>query len=118
MKEIETIAGLLLMSRDAAHRAHLATLSYAKHVALNEFYDGIVGLMDSLVEAAQGKYGILDIKEYQNQMNIKEPCAMLKDHLAKIERAGKGVQDRFLQNILDEISALYYTTIYKCENLS
>ena len=43
--------GTLFLARDVAHSVHLNTRSYAKHVALNEFYDSIVDLADKFAEA-------------------------------------------------------------------
>jgi len=51
--------GTLMQSRNQTHIFHLQTSSYAKHVALQEYYEGIIDLIDSLVEAYQGKYDIL-----------------------------------------------------------
>lgn len=36
--------GTLFLARDVAHSVHLNTRSFAKHSALNSFYDEIVGL--------------------------------------------------------------------------
>ena len=38
--------GTLFLARDVTHSVHLNTRSFAKHSALNEFYDGIVDLAD------------------------------------------------------------------------
>ncbi len=38
----------LLLARDITHREHLKTRSYAQHMALGDFYTGIVDLADSL----------------------------------------------------------------------
>ena len=48
--------GTLMQSRNQAHIFHLQTSSYSQHIALQEYYEGIVDLIDSLVEAYQGKY--------------------------------------------------------------
>ena len=47
---------VLFLSRTIAHQMHLATDSYAKHKALESFYDEIVDLVDDLVEAYMGCY--------------------------------------------------------------
>ena len=51
--------GMLFLARDVAHSVHLNTRSYAKHVALNVFYDEIVGLADGFAEAYQGRKGLI-----------------------------------------------------------
>ncbi len=40
-----------------AHVAHLQTKSYAEHKVLNEIYEELPELIDSLMESYQGKYG-------------------------------------------------------------
>ena len=59
----------LFHSRTQAHIFHLQTQSFAEHMALNTYYDGIVPLVDGIVEAYQGKYGI--VKGYSN-FNLME----------------------------------------------
>ena len=36
--------GIMFLARDVTHSVHLNTRSYAKHKALNKFYDEIVDL--------------------------------------------------------------------------
>ena len=53
-------------SRTQAHVFHLRVKgpgAYAAHKALNDYYDGIVDLVDGLVESYQGKYGIIEFKD-------------------------------------------------------
>lgn len=117
MDRIDRIIGLLFMSRTMAHKAHLCTKSYAHHMALNGFYDDVVELTDSLAEAAQGKYGIIDIVEADEKGDICSPAEMLSTHLKMYQQLAKSIDDRYLQNISDEIEALYYSTLYKLNNL-
>lgn len=49
MKAAELIARCFA-ARTAAHIAHLQTTSYAQHVALDEFYNVIVGLANMVDE--------------------------------------------------------------------
>ena len=51
--------GLLFLARDVAHSVHLNTRSYSKHVALNIFYDRIIGAADDFAEAYQGRHGLM-----------------------------------------------------------
>ena len=116
---IDKAIGLLFMSRDAAHRAHLKTPKYSRHMALGEFYDEVIDLADSLAEAYQGRYGIIkDIPVMENKEDIMQPDMMLENHLKMFERIVSKIEDRYLQNIIDEIVALYASTIYKCRFLS
>jgi hypothetical protein len=107
----------LMSSRTQAHVFHLQTPSFAAHKALNEYYDAIVDLIDGFVESYQGKYGIIkgytniDLQEYQSC----EAIIMYFTALAVfIDRARTQLpQDPYLQNQVDEMSALVHSTLYK-----
>ena len=112
---------MLFTSRDQAYRAHLLTKSYAQHVALGEFYDAVVDLADSLAEVTMGTYGAF------TEIPVEPPArgaidAALEAHLNKIEdlRAAFGGKacDRPIENLLDEVGALFAQTLYKLRNLS
>lgn len=104
-------------ARTAAHFAHLKTKKYATHVALNEFYDGVVDLADGFAEAYQGVFGV--ITSYPNvpvPAGELGPVKELRDWL--VENRGKAARgQRELENLLDEITALCDRTIYKLVNL-
>ena len=116
-------AGELIMrcfhARTAAHVLHLKTRSYAAHKALQEFYDGIVPLVDSFAEAYQGDYGL--IESYPGKFSMpNEPLSMLDEletwiHDNRYKCCDK--DDTYLQNIIDEICALTYSTQYKLKFL-
>ena len=122
------LIALLFASRDAAHRAHLATKSYAQHMALGTFYEEIVGLADSLAEMYQGRYGITPIPSAQRgglgSAAIKtdgDPADVLESHLDALEGMRYEAIDEAetaMQNQVDEIVALYLSTLYKLRNLS
>ena len=110
--------GLMFASRDFAHKAHLKTSSYAEHKALNKFYEDIVDLADNFAEAWMGRNGqklgdIPDIKPPKG-----EPLAVMKRLLEVVEDTRDFVgDDSTLNNIIDEIVALYLSTIYKLQFL-
>jgi hypothetical protein len=116
-----TIAGLVMQlfhARTNAHVLHLQTKSYAKHVALNEFYDNIVELTDTLAEATQGRYGILDYPELPYKPE-SDPIQMIRGLRRYIDENRDAMCDHSeLQNLIDEIVAQTDSTLYKLENLS
>jgi len=116
-----TIAGLVMQlfhARTNAHVLHLQTKSYAKHVALNEFYDNIVELTDTLAEATQGRYGILDYPELPYKAET-DPIQMIRGLRRYIDENRDAMCDHSeLQNLIDEIVAQTDSTLYKLENLS
>lgn len=102
-------------ARTNAHVLHLKTRSYAVHKALNEFYDEIIPLVDSLAEAYQGDHGL--ITEYPARYTPVDNPLSLVNTLGEwiLENRGEccPAEDTYLQNIIDEILALCRSTSYK-----
>jgi DNA-binding ferritin-like protein len=121
----EKLISTLMASRDQAHIFHWQTTgegSYAVHKALGKYYDVIPDMLDSLVEAYQGKHGILKgftpaekFDDY-NQANVLK---YFKGLATYIDRAYDKIdpKDTNIINQLDTFKDLIYTTIYKLENL-
>lgn len=109
----ETCLGLLFQSRDIVHLTHLQTTSYAEHKALNGLYDGLLDLIDELTETYFGTVGKrLNIKIPASEyMNGKTHCIFMRDYLMK-HRGIFGESNTHIQNIIDEIIALYSKTLY------
>lgn len=111
--DFATLIHKLFEARQVAHNAHLATKSYAAHKAMNEFYDGILGIADELAEVIQGEFGILNLDtpvtlpKMDFVAYLKELCAILKGAGQMIQ----GIQSYHL-NIIDEALALCYKTLY------
>lgn len=116
--DIAKAIGIMFMSRTAAHMAHLKTKSYAAHKALDEFYNEIIDVSDSLIEAAQGQYGILDVPFVNLSGNINDPIGMLQGHLKQLEMCMSMCDEDYLMNIFQEVQKLYRSTLYKLTNLS
>jgi hypothetical protein len=120
---ISKLVGLLMHSRNQTHIFHLQTSSYAKHKALQGYYEGIIPLVDSLVESYQGREGILQNIEVPpsipNMIAGDNPQVYLKEVLNFVEsNRSKMPQYSDLQNIYDEIIALLTKTIYLLTQLS
>lgn len=117
---MEKLLSYLMHSRTQTHVFHLQTKSYAEHMALGAYYEGIVALIDGLAETFQGKNGI--IEKYDN---FKLEAYQDKDQLIKyFESLGKMVEglqskfkDTYIQNQVDTVSELIYSTKYKLEHL-
>lgn len=111
--------GLLFLSRDFAHKAHLNSKSFSEHKALDKFYHEIIDLADDFVEAWQGRNQELIGEIPQLEQAESSPLEVLKRHLAIIEdiRTFVPQSDTALNNIIDEIVALYLSTLYKLKFL-
>ena len=116
-EDLGTIIGILFMSRTYSHIAHLKTGSYAKHKALNEFYDSVVDMADSLAEASQGLYGKLEIPYLNMIGKIDDPIGGITSQLKAIEKLIGNIDEEYLKSILQEIQALYRKTLYLLINL-
>jgi hypothetical protein len=112
----ELIAGLFNI-RTFAHILHLKTNSYAQHIALDGLYNGIVDIADSLAEAIQGKYGIIQKYPVSFSAPTMEPVSFVKESISWFNSARTCVPDSELQNILDEVAQLLDSTQYKLVNL-
>lgn len=113
--------GHLFLARDVAHSVHLNTRSYAKHKALKSFYDGVVDLADDFAEAYQGRYGLIGPISLQTAKKGNNIIDFLQDSLADIEANRYKVcdeKDSAIQNIIDEVVALYLSTLYKLKFLA
>jgi hypothetical protein len=121
MSKCNDFVGMLFLARDVTHSAHLNTRSYAKHVALNEFYDGIIDLADKFAEAYQGKYGLIGPISLMSAKKTNNVVEFLEGQVEDLEEMRYKVVEKDctpLQNIIDEIFGLYYTTLYKLKFLA
>ena len=113
--------GTLFLARDVAHSVHLNTRSFAKHMALNEFYDAIVDLADKFAEAYQGRHGMIGPITLMSAKKTGNILEFLQDSLADIEKMRYEICDKSdspLQNIIDEIVGLYLQVLYKLKFLA
>ena len=118
------IVSILFADRTFAHMAHLKTSSYSTHMALNSFYDAdededldVTDLADALAEAAQGKYGKLDIPVGQVSTSLLMPADVLEASLESILKEAEDCGNRAMNAIIDQIEELYLSTIYLIREL-
>jgi hypothetical protein len=117
----EQFMGHLFLARDVAHSVHLNTRSFAKHSALNEFYDEIIELADKYAEAYQGRKGLIGPIALMSARKTGNIVEFLQDSLEQIEEMRYKMVDKTdtaLQNIIDEIVGLYLSTLYKLKFLA
>ena len=122
---MEQLASLLLHSRTQAHSFHLGQKgpgAFSAHLALGNYYDTIGELIDGLVEAYQGQYGLIKLQSVSGldtNNDIKNVIAYfdkLCQAVAKLRKDEK-LQMSWLQNDIDTIVTLLYSTKYKLVNL-
>jgi hypothetical protein len=108
----------LLDAVTTGHVLHLQTRSYSQHAALNTFYSELDNLVDGLIEAFQGKYGVVDNYPPSTENTTNEPIGFIKN-LSDYVRSNRAAvaDDSELQNDIDSIQTLIDSTLYKLKNL-
>lgn len=109
-------------ARTAAHVLHLKAQgpgAYAEHVALGEFYDGIVGLADGIAELIQGEYlEILPLSGVSGYQTPSNGLALVTGLTKWIKANREQICDSSeCQNEIDTVLALCHSTAYKLKFL-
>lgn len=118
MADVNKFVSILLSSATQAHVFHLHTPSYAQHKALEDYYTGIVPLVDSYVESYQGTYGRLVRPVKSNAIANDPRKALLYFQILKRKVEKMKLPKDHLRNIQDSIMELITSTIYKLKFLS
>lgn len=112
---IEQLISKLFVTRNVAHLAHWKTTSFSQHMALGDFYDSIVDLLDGIVESYQGSFGMIgDValnaspKQIEILSHLKQELTWLENNREKIANGSTSIQ-----NQVDSLMQAYQTTIYK-----
>lgn len=110
---IQDFVMCLLHAVTNTHILHLQSRSYSEHMALGSFYESLEDLADSYIEAYQGKFGL--IENYVASYTLPDQPLQYLIGLSEYVAAARVElpQDSELQNIIDEISSLIDSTIYK-----
>jgi DNA-binding ferritin-like protein len=113
--------GILFLARDVTHSVHLNTRSYSKHKALQKFYENIIELADNFAEAYQGRHGLMGPISLQTAKKTTNVVEFLENQLEEIEADRYKICDKddsVVQNLIDEIAALYLSTLYRLRFLA
>jgi hypothetical protein len=108
--------GLLFLSRTLAHNAHLKTTSFAEHKTLDDFYNGIIPLADSLAQKYQGRTGQrleICVCEDEYTGSIDSVLKQILDCLEACRYDVADSSDTALQNVIDEIVGFFLDTLYQ-----
>ena len=119
--DVSKFISKLLESREMAQVYHWTVKgdmgSHAAHLALQTYYEEVIEFIDDIVEIYQGQYGLIEGYDIIDTTDSKS-----KDRLdyfkeavefVKSERTCIKSEDTHIHNIVDELIALQYKTIYK-----
>ena len=115
-KDFGDMVSMLLHSQTQVHVFHLQTKSYSEHKALQNYYEGIDGLVDGVIESYQGKYNVVknyETMDIENYSGVNQLITYFKELDKTIEEKRKSVKESYLQNQIDTIQELIFSTLYK-----
>lgn len=109
----------LMHAATSGHILHFQTRSFAQHMTLDAFYSELPGLVDDVVEAYQGKYGL--VLDYPSGYSVPTSAAIdfvsaLSDYV--MSSRVNVADDSEIQNLIDEIQDLIDSTLYKLRFLA
>ena len=119
--DISKFISKLLESREMAQVYHWTVKgdmgSHAAHLALEAYYDGVIAFIDDIVEIYQGQYGIIEGYDVIDTTDSKSKDRLdyFKETVEFVKSSRKCIkaEDTHIHNIVDELIALQYKTIYK-----
>jgi hypothetical protein len=88
---------------------------------LQKFYESIIDLADGFAEAYQGRHGLMGPISLQSAKKTTNVIDFLQNQLEEIEADRYKIcdeTDSAIQNLIDEIIALYLSTLYKLRFLA
>jgi len=115
---IEELINRVFWTRNLCHVTHWGTESYAQHMALGSFYEDIIGALDSIVEAYQGRYA--KVKPYVEDNQVPD------DLIAHLEEEADWIATNrctiardcaTIENMIDTLAGTYLATLYKLKEL-
>lgn len=118
---IEQLISRVFYARNFAHFQHWrakGTGSFAQHMALGTFYEDVIEALDALVEGYQGAFDLIE--------TIPAPDTSESDITALLEADAEWIEknhekvclgNRAVANLLDAVTGVYLSAIYKLRNL-
>ena len=119
--DVSKFISKLLESREMAQVYHWTVKgdmgSHAAHLALEAYYSGVIEFIDDIVEIYQGQYGLIEGYDVIDTTDSKSKDRLdyFKETVEYVKSARKCIkaEDTHIHNIVDELIALQYKTIYK-----
>lgn len=89
--------------------------SFSKHKASEDLYTKLIKKLDTFVESYQGKYGI--IKGINCKVTNNDFIGYLESECMYMEEICGKFKESWLNNQIDDITTLMYSTLYKLKIL-
>lgn len=111
------LLGTLLYSGSQLHMMHLMTGSYANHIALNELYDELPGLIDTVAEEYQGVKGSIDFTGAKPLAFTSNPIKFLDEVYKVTEDLLASCRIGHIRSNVEIIQTAIAKTLYKLKTL-
>ena len=119
--DVSKFISKLLESREMAQVYHWTVKgdmgSHAAHLALQTYYEEVIEFIDDIVEIYQGQYGLIEGYDIIDTTDSKSKDRLdyFKETVEFVKSSRKCIkaEDTHIHNIVDELIALQYKTIYK-----
>jgi len=128
MQQVDTLTGSfvkeLMNAATSFHKLHLQVTgvgSYAQHKALNEIYDALPDLADSIAEGYQGACEVILQYEDQSPMmlqNVDEAIEYLREIKYQVDELQAVMPHSEIVNLLDTVKDAINSAKYKLIFLS
>ena len=118
---IEELIARVFYARNVAHFEHWRAEGvggFSRHMALGDFYDKVIEALDTLVEAYQGAFELVGTIP-TTKTKADDILLILIEDSEWIEKNHEGVckGNRAVANLLDGVTGVYLSAIYKLRNL-
>lgn len=123
--EVSTFFSKLFESKEMAHIFHLQLKneegSYSQHMALGEYYEEVVDIIDEIVEVYQGQYDIVEGYDIIDTSTTSktEPLTYMQElgEFILENRNCINERDTHILSLVDDLLNLLYRTVYKLKFL-
>ena len=95
-------------------------MKYSTHKTLDDFHEGLSDLIDKLLEVYIGRFDKQPLEIFEINMKATTDISNLINYLETEREVVRGIRNKTfksnceIQNIMDEIIALFDRTIYLC----
>jgi hypothetical protein len=112
---IEELVVRIFKARNQTHVRHWQTNSFSEHKALGKYYEDVIEKLDAIVEAYQGGFGLVENLP-DTPDDVKD---VIKDEMIWLTKNREEIAKNIpaIENLLDDLTSLHMTTLYKLENL-
>ena len=99
---------------------HFSTMKYSTHKTLDDFHEWLSDLIDKLLEVYIGRFDKQPLEIFEINMKATTDISNLINYLETEREVVRGIRNKTfksnceIQNIMDEIIALFNRTIYLC----